>query len=107
MGDDRRFRDPDYMIFNERNCNYPQLKHAKWWLTQLRRWGFVENAPDYDAVARQVMRPDIYEEAMKELGVRHGGADNRPETLFDGRIFDSAGNLEAYAAGFDIKSLIA
>lgn len=105
MGDGRKFRDPNYMIFSERNCNYPQPKYAKWWLTQLRRWGFTEGAPDYEGVTRQVMRPDIYEEAMKEIGYAHGGLDEKPETLFDGKTFDPKGDLEAYAASFEIKSL--
>ena len=68
MGDGRKLRDPNYMIFSERNCNYPQPKYAKWWLTQFRRWGLVEGAPDYEGIAKQVMRPDLYEEAMKEVG---------------------------------------
>ncbi|HEV7868250.1 MAG TPA: CmpA/NrtA family ABC transporter substrate-binding protein, partial [Chthoniobacteraceae bacterium] len=45
MGDGRKFRDPNYMIFSERNCNYPQPKYCQWWLTQLRRWGFIEGPP--------------------------------------------------------------
>jgi nitrate/nitrite transport system substrate-binding protein len=105
MGDGRRFRDPNYMIFSERNCNYPQAKYGKWWLTQLRRWGFTEGAPDYEAVTRQVMRSDIYEEAMKEIGYAHGGADSSSETLFDGSVFDPTGDLEAYASSFAIKSI--
>ena len=105
MGDGRKFRDPNYMIFSERNCNYPQPKFAKWWLTQLRRWGFTAGAPDYEAVTKQVMRTDIYEEAMKEIGYAHGGLSNTPETLFDGKTFDPAGDLEAYAASFDVKTL--
>jgi len=105
MGDGRRFRDPNYMIFSERNCNYPQAKYGKWWLTQLRRWGFTEGAPDYEGVTRQVMRSDIYEEAMKEIGYAHGGADSSSETLFDGSVFDPTGDLEAYAASFAIKSI--
>ena len=70
FGDGRTKQDPNYMIFSQRNCNYPQPKYADWWLTQFRRWGMVEGTPDYEGVAKQVMRPDIYEEAMKELGVR-------------------------------------
>jgi nitrate/nitrite transport system substrate-binding protein len=105
MGDGRKFRDPNYMIFSERNCNYPQLKYGKWWLTQLRRWGFTDGAPDYEGVAKQVMRADIYEEAMKEIGYAHGGASNDKETFFDGSIFDPAGDMEAYAASFAVKTL--
>jgi nitrate/nitrite transport system substrate-binding protein len=105
MGDGRKFKDPNYMTFSDRNCNFPQPKYAKWWLTQLRRWGFTPGAPDYEGVAKQVMRPDIYEEAMKEIGYKHGGLDETPETLFDGSKFDPKGDLEAYAASFAVKSL--
>jgi nitrate/nitrite transport system substrate-binding protein len=105
MGDGRKFKDPNYMIFSDRNCNYPQAKYAKWWLTQLRRWGFVEGAPDYEGVAKQVMRSDIYEEAMKEIGYVHGGVDTSAETLFDGVKFDPTGDLEAYAASFAVKTI--
>ena len=105
MGDGRKFRDPNYMIFSERNCNYPQPKYGKWWLTQLRRWGFVEGAPDYEGVTKQVLRPDIYEEAMKECGHTHGGVDEKPETLFDGKSFEPGGDLEGYAQSFEVKSL--
>ena len=41
-----------YMIFSKRNCNYPQPKYAKWWLTQFRRWGMVDGAPDYEGIAK-------------------------------------------------------
>ena len=105
MGDGRKFKDPDYMIFSDRNCNYPQAKYAKWWLTQFRRWGFVEGAPDYEGVAKQVMRSDLYEEAMKEIGYAHGGADTSAETLFDGVKFDPTGDLESYAASFAVKTI--
>ena len=105
MGDGRKFRDPDYMIFSDRNCNYPQLKYCKWWLTQLRRWGFTEGAPDYAGIAKQVMRPDIYEEAMKEIGYAHAGASDAPETFFDGSKFDPNADMEAFAASFAVKSL--
>jgi nitrate/nitrite transport system substrate-binding protein len=105
MGDGRKFRDPDYMIFSDRNCNYPQAKFCKWWLTQFRRWGMVDAAPDYEGITKQVMRPDIYEEAMKEIGYAHGGADDSSVTLFDGVTFDPKGDLEAYAKGFAVNSL--
>ena len=105
FGDGRKLKDPNYMIFNDRNCNYPQAKYAKWWLSQFRRWGLVEGAPDYEGVAKQVMRGDIYAEAMKEIGYTKGIADDRAETLFDGIKFDPKGDLEAYAKGFPIHSV--
>jgi nitrate/nitrite transport system substrate-binding protein len=104
FGDGRKKKDPNYMIFHDRNCNYPQAKYAVWWLTQFRRWGMVSGAPDYEGVAKQVMRPDIYEEAMKEIGYTHGGPNSEPETLFDGVKFDPA-NPEEYAKAFPVNNL--
>jgi len=103
-GDGRKLQDPNYMIFSERNCNYPQPAYGKWWLTQFRRWGLVEGAPDYEGIAKKVFRPDIYEEAMKEIGYAHGGANNEPETLFDGATFDPA-DPEKFATGFAVHSM--
>jgi nitrate/nitrite transport system substrate-binding protein len=103
-GDGRVKQDPNYMIFHDRNCNYPQPKYATWWLTQFRRWGFVEGPIDYQAISKQVMRTDIYEEAMREIGYSHGGLNNSPETLFDGITFDPA-KAEEYAKGFAINNV--
>ena len=104
-GDGRTKEDPNYMIFSSRNCNYPQPKYAKWFLTQYRRWGLLKGTPDYEGIAKQVMRPDIYEEAMKEIGYTHGGLNNDKETLFDGATFDPAGDLEAYTKSFAVNNL--
>lgn len=103
-GDGRKAQDPNYMIFSQRNCNYPQLKYCIWWLTQFRRWGMVTGAPDYQGITKSVMRTDIYEEAMKEIGYAHGGADAAPETLFDGIKFDPS-QPEAYAKAFQVNRI--
>ena len=104
FGDGRQKQDPNYMIFSGRNCNYPQPKYATWWMTQLKRWGMVTGTPDYAGVARQVMRTDLYEEAMKEAGFKHAGLDVKPEKLFDGVVFDPA-KADAYAQSFPVNSL--
>jgi nitrate/nitrite transport system substrate-binding protein len=102
-GDGRTVQDD--MRFSKRNCNYPQPAYAKWWLTQFRRWGMVTGAPDYEGVTKQVMRGDLYDEAMKEIGYADGKEDNSPWTMFDGMKFDPSGDLEAYAKGFPVKNL--
>jgi nitrate/nitrite transport system substrate-binding protein len=104
-GDGRTKEDSNYMIYSGRNCNYPQPKYAKWFLSQYRRWGLVKGAPDYEGIAKQVMRTDIYEDAMKEIGYAHGGLNNDKETLFDDVTFDPTGDLEAYAKSFAINSV--
>ena len=104
-GNGRTQKDPNYMIFSERNCNYPQPKYVQWWLTQFRRWGMVSGAPDYDGVAKQVMRGDLYTEAMKEIGVTDRAQDDTSWEMFDGVKFDPKGDLEAYAKGFAVTNL--
>jgi len=103
-GDGRKKEDEFYMHFSKRNCNYPQAKYAKWFLSQYRRWGMVSGAPDYEGVAKRVMRADIYEEAMKEIGYAHGGVNNDKESFFDGSVFDPA-DPEAHAKSFAIHGI--
>lgn len=104
FGDGRKKEDPNYMIFHDRNCNYPQYKYATWFLAQYRRWGFVDSTIDYQGIAKKVMRPDLYEAAMKEIGYAHCGANNDPETFFDGAVFNPT-KPEEYAKGFSIHNL--
>jgi len=103
-GDGRKAQDEFYMHFSKRNCNYPQPKYAKWFLSQYRRWGLVTGTPDYEGVAKRVMRNDIYEEAMKEIGVTHGGLNHDSETLFDGAVFNPA-EPETFAKSFAVQSM--
>jgi nitrate/nitrite transport system substrate-binding protein len=104
-GDGRTRQDASPMHFSQDNCNYPQPKFAKWWLTQFRRWGMVAEPPDYDGIARKVMRADLYVEAMKEIGVTDRAVDDSGWTMFDGVSFDPKGDLEAYAKGFPVNSM--
>jgi len=103
-GDGRKKKDELYMTFHDRNCNFPQAKFAVWWLTQFRRWGMVEANPDYAGVAAKVMRADLYQAALKELGVDPGTPDDSPITLFDGITFDPKAP-EAYATSFAVNNL--
>ena len=102
-GDGRMEQDPNYMIFSERECNYPQKTFGLWWLSQFRRWGMVKDMPNYDAVVSKVMRPDLYMSAMKELGVAPNVADMQPVKLFDS-TFDPK-QPEKYARSFPVHSI--
>ncbi len=104
-GDGRKMKDGAPMHFSKRNCNFPQPAYAKWWLTQFRRWGMVTGKPDYDGVAKSVMRGDLYTEAMKELGVTDRAQDDSGWEMFDGVKFDPKGDLEAYAKGFAVNNV--
>jgi nitrate/nitrite transport system substrate-binding protein len=101
-GDGRKETDPNYMIFSQRNCNYPSKAYAKWFLSQYRRWGLTTGTPDYDGIAAKVMRGDLYAEAMKELGVSVTPNDSEPCQLMD-TTFDPA-KPEEYAMSFEVKN---
>ena len=103
-GDGRKEQDKFYMTFSDRGCNYPQRAFAVWWLTQFRRWGMVKQAPDYQAVANRVLRPDIYMEAMKEIDVMPNVAEIQKFALFDGITFD-AKDPEKYAKAFPVHNM--
>ncbi|MBI4909025.1 MAG: ABC transporter substrate-binding protein [Acidobacteria bacterium] len=98
-------QDPNYMIFSKRECNFPSRTYGHWWLSQFRRWGMVKNAPDYRAVVDRVLRPDIYTEAMKEIGVAVTAKDMQPAKLFDS-TFDPK-EPERYARSFPVHSMVA
>ena len=102
-GAGRSEQDPDYMIYADRDCNYPQAVYGMWFMTQFRRWGMVKSAPDYDGVTRRVLRPDIYLEAMKELDVNKQIAEQTKVTLFDSTL--DAADPEKYATSFPVHSL--
>ncbi|MEO8100065.1 MAG: CmpA/NrtA family ABC transporter substrate-binding protein [Acidobacteriota bacterium] len=102
-GDGRKEQDPNYMIFNQRSCNYPARTYGYWWLSQFRRWGMVKGAPQYKQISEKVLRPDLYLAAMKELGVKVTATDLAP-TKFADHTFNPA-EAEKYATSFPIHSL--
>ncbi len=61
---------PDFNVFFRYNATYPYYSDAIWYLTQMRRWGQIdEQKPDswYMDIAKKVYRSDIYAQAAKEL----------------------------------------
>lgn len=61
---------PDFNVFFRHNATYPYYSDAVWYLTQMRRWGQIEDHKSdswYDSVAKSVYRPDIYTTAAKDL----------------------------------------
>jgi nitrate/nitrite transport system substrate-binding protein len=67
-GDKREL--PDFNVFSRHNGSYPYYSDAVWSLTQMRRWGQI-NEEKSDAwfmeTAKKVYRPDIFMAAAKAL----------------------------------------
>ncbi|MEL6793204.1 MAG: CmpA/NrtA family ABC transporter substrate-binding protein [Pseudomonadota bacterium] len=61
---------PDFNVFFRYFATYPYQSDAVWYLSQMRRWGQIDEAKSdewYADVAAKVYRPDIYLEAARLL----------------------------------------
>ncbi len=67
-GDNRAV--PDFNVFFRHHATYPYYSDAIWYLTQMRRWGQIEQDKSddwYKDIAAKVYRPDIYAKAAQSL----------------------------------------
>lgn len=93
---------PDFNVFFRYFATYPYVSDAVWYLTQMRRWGQIDEAkPDawYHEQAKKVYRPEVYLKAARLL-VEEGKAAKEdfpwatdgyraPQSEFiDGVVFD-------------------
>lgn len=61
---------PDFNIFFRHFATYPYYSDAVWYLSQMRRWGQINEAKDdawFAGTAKNVYRPDIYLKAARSL----------------------------------------
>ncbi|MEW8288322.1 MAG: CmpA/NrtA family ABC transporter substrate-binding protein [Candidatus Thiodiazotropha endolucinida] len=116
---------PDFNVFHRYAANYPWRSHAVWFMTQMIRWGQIEEPIDIHATAAEVYRPDIYRAAGKLLGIAAPTADHKLEgahhqnwklvessvttllgadSFFDDSIFDPMSPLD-YLKSFPIHNM--
>jgi len=95
--------------FHDEDAGYPRRPHALWLLSQMRRWGQIDDNADVYAAAVQVYRPDLYLQAAEAVDAPTRGRllDVEPlKPMFDGRAFDPS-RFEAYVAGFPLRRRLA
>jgi two-component system, oxyanion-binding sensor len=118
--DEETFSVPDLHIFHNGAANFPWRSHAAWILTQMRRWGQIDEGVNIRATAAAVYRPDIYRDVAAALGLsypavciksegHHAAAWSLdaspapiamgPDLFMDGRMFDPE-RLDDYIADF-------
>jgi two-component system, oxyanion-binding sensor len=116
---------PDFNVFYRYAATFPWRSHAEWFITQMLRWGQVEEAVGIKEIATRVYRTDLYREAAEALGIAHPTVDHKkegvnaepwvltnatqpidmgPDMFFDGKVFDPE-RLMAYMVGFDVKHM--
>lgn len=100
----RKWQDKNYMKFyHDGKVNYPYLSDGMWFLTQHKRWGLLQEHPDYLAVARAVNQVKLYKEAAALTKTPLPKSDLRSSRLIDGVVWDGS-NPKAYADGFKLKA---
>ncbi len=115
---------PDFHVFHDAAANFPWRSHALWILTQMRRWGQLDDRVNLRATADAVYRPDIYREVAAALGLPCPPACRKSEgshaagwalqaapssiamaadLFMDGRVFDPD-RLDDYIADFAVSA---
>ena len=74
---------PDFNVFHRYSANFPWISHAQWFISQMLRWGQIDQALSINALASQVFRPDIYAQAAAELGVSYPETTVKEEGLHE------------------------
>ena len=59
----------DLIRFHSREAWFPARAHALWFLGQMRRWGWLHEQFDLQALASQVYRPDLLASAIRSEGL--------------------------------------
>jgi nitrate/nitrite transport system substrate-binding protein len=97
---DTRYTD-DYMLFsNQGKVNFPRHGYGIWFMAQYVRFGYLQQAPDYKAIADKLILADLYREVATGMNIPIPDDDMSPFTIqLDGITFDPAdptGSLQRY-----------
>ena len=86
---EKTFKD-DYMLFHKGgDVNLPRHAHAIWFMAQYVRFGYLPAAPDYKAIADELILSDLYGEVAQKMKVKVPTDDMKPFTLvLDKKTFD-------------------
>lgn len=116
---------PDFNVFHRYQANYPWCSHAAWIITQMYRWGQLDQCIDIRKTAEAVYRPDIYREAAAQIGIKFPSViyktegehrntwpmqvqdqifDLGADCFLDGQNFNPEKILD-YLSGFRIKNM--
>jgi nitrate/nitrite transport system substrate-binding protein len=105
------FKDDTMLFHRGGETNYPRLGYGVWFLTQYQRFGLIDKAPAYEAMAKDVILTDLYKEVAKEMKVAVPDDDMAPfQVAADAGSFDPGkpeAALKQYATAFEKMSRLA
>lgn len=80
----------DYMLFHKNGMvNFPRKSYGIWFMAQYVRFGLVDNAPNYKAIADKLIMQDLYKEVAAAMKVPVPDDDMKPFSLtIDKTVFD-------------------
>lgn len=88
--------------FDRYAASFPWRSHARWTLSQMRRWGQMGDDVDIATTADAVYRPDLFREAAADLGLPTPADDFKPEGVHDAPWSAAAANSGAITLGADL-----
>ncbi|WP_395383401.1 CmpA/NrtA family ABC transporter substrate-binding protein [Mesorhizobium sp. UC22_110] len=118
-GDGGEVSTADFFVPQAKAATFPWKSHALWFYSQMARWGQIEATRANETIARETYRPDLYRQALRDLGVALPGANAKvegalvtetpvgsagaslvlgPDGFFDGAVFDPD-HVEDYIRG--------
>ena len=90
-------------FFDGGAVNFPYLSDGMWFMTQHKRWGLLDEHPDYLSVASAVNRIDIYRQGAEQAGVNVPSSLMRSSRLIDGVCWDGS-DPQGYADSFSVRA---
>ncbi|MGE5656127.1 MAG: nitrate ABC transporter ATP-binding protein [Actinomycetota bacterium] len=88
---------------NQTNC--PDRGEMLWVTAEMARWGIVPFPKNWVEFLDRILRPDVFGEAERELGLPDLRRDRHTITLFDGKVFNPDDPLE-YLQSLTIKRTV-
>ncbi len=100
---------PMFNVFANYYAAYPFYSHGMWFITQMYRWGQLDQAVNMKEVIEKVYRPDLFAEAAKEVNYslppspwKVDGVDEYNKFM-DGKVYDPNKAVE-YIYSFDVTN---
>ena len=80
----------NYMLFHRNGeTNFPRKSYAIWFMAQYVRFDYLQEAPDYKAIADKLILQDLYKEVATSMGIKIPADDMKPFTIaLDKSTFD-------------------
>jgi nitrate/nitrite transport system substrate-binding protein len=76
-------------FYRDGETNLPRHSEAIWFMAQYQRFGYLDKAPDYNAIAESVILSDLYKSVAKSEGTPVPDDDMTPFTVkLDDTVFD-------------------